>query len=240
MSYILEALRKSEQERRRGEMPEINRFENLASEDDRKFKLWPVVAVVLVVANLLVLFLWAPWSSDVANNSFSDSQPPVTPQSQPQSADNVSSSISIKPVPKTEVIAERKPVKNLPDDVEIIRPRTDPIPPMDAHAATNEASVQHREPDPEPSVERTPNTSYLPQLQELSSDLQSQIPDMSFSSHMYSSEPRFRSITINGKRLKEGHYLNDQIQVREITDKGVILGLDNTIFEVDVLGQWVN
>ena len=33
MSYILEALRKSEQERRRGEMPEINRFENLASEE---------------------------------------------------------------------------------------------------------------------------------------------------------------------------------------------------------------
>ena len=91
-----------------------------------------------------------------------------------------------------------------------------------------------------PAPARTPSTSYLPQLQELSVDLQSQIPDMSFSSHMYSSEPRFRSITINGKRLKEGHYLNDQIQVREITEKGVVLGLDNTLFEVDVLGQWVN
>ena len=83
-----------------------------------------------------------------------------------------------------------------------------------------------------------PKVGYLPQLEELPAYERDSIPDMTFSSHMYSSMPRFRSIIINGKRLKEGQYLNEDLQVREITESGVIMSAGNTLFEVDVLGRW--
>ncbi len=85
---------------------------------------------------------------------------------------------------------------------------------------------------------RMPQAYYIPQLQELPASIRSQIPDMAFSSHMYSSLPRFRSITINGRRVKEGNYYNDDIYVDEITESGAILRFQDTRFEVDVLGQW--
>ncbi|MEN8671011.1 MAG: general secretion pathway protein GspB, partial [Ketobacter sp.] len=86
--------------------------------------------------------------------------------------------------------------------------------------------------------DRVPSVGYLPQLEELPAYERDGIPDMTFSSHMYSSIPRFRSIIINGKRLKEGQYLNQELQVREITESGVVLSRGGTLFEVDVLGRW--
>lgn len=84
----------------------------------------------------------------------------------------------------------------------------------------------------------TPNVSYLPQLDELPEYLRAQIPDMTFSSHMYSSMPRFRSVVINGTRVKEGQMVANNIQVNEITETGVILSVGGTVFQVDVLGKW--
>jgi len=103
-------------------------------------------------------------------------------------------------------------------------------------------STYRKEPPPheEYRPKTTPSTAYLPQLSELPQSIQTQIPDLTFSSHMYSSQDRFRSITINGKRLKQGRYYNEHLYVNEITEKGAILGFEGTLFEVDVLGQWGN
>ncbi len=84
----------------------------------------------------------------------------------------------------------------------------------------------------------TPNVGYLPQMDELPDYVRAQIPDMTFSSHMYSSMPRFRSVVINGSRVKEGQMVGDTIQVTEITETGVVLSVGGTLFQVDVLGKW--
>lgn len=249
MSYILEALKKSEQERRRGEMPEITRFDNVSEGDSKRVPLWPIVAIVLIAVNIGLLIVWAPWQSGADTVvSGADSQPGEQRSSSPTS-DTQSTSVAptdivkVKPLDTTAKVPPRKPtVKPVPAE----KPRAAQT------AVTQQPStkIAPAEQEPEiirPSTERTPirervtpSTSYLPQLQELPEDIQRRVPDMSFSSHMYSSEPRFRSIIINGRRLKEGQYLNDQIRVREITDSGVVLDLEGTLFEVDVLGQWVN
>ena len=88
--------------------------------------------------------------------------------------------------------------------------------------------------NPEP----VPNVAYMPQLEELSQSDRAGIPDLNFSSHMYSSHPRFRSIIINGKRLKEGQFYDADLQVREITEAGVIMSKGPVLFQVDVLGRW--
>ena len=86
--------------------------------------------------------------------------------------------------------------------------------------------------------EPSPGVAYIPQLEELPAYARSGIPDMTFSSHMYSSMPRFRSIIINGKRLKEGEYFTENLRVREITEKGVVMSNGTVLFSVDVLGRW--
>lgn len=248
MSYILDALKKSEQERRRGEMPEINRFESDTPQSEVKHKWWPIVAVVLVLVNLVLLVVWAPWESQttpVANQTVAPNQPQSTvSQSSPPSPDNSGSGIKVKPAPEAPVTPRQpasipQPAKVMPARKEVAKTAAKPSPAV-MEPETLEPELITPSTQSAPSRSAPPRASYLPQLQELPANVQQRIPDLSFSSHMYSSEPRFRSIIINGRRLKEGQYLNDEIQVREITDKGVVLGMGDTLFEVDVLGQWVN
>lgn len=238
MSYILEALKKSEQERRRGEMPEINRFETTVDEDNKKIVIWPVVAVVLVLVNIGLLFIWAPWEQEKESQASVAAAGSVTQESVGQQAEP---GIKVSPIDKP-LLSEPRPktqtVSKAPQAQPKVKSQAAPQPePVVAEKPIVITPDRNRE---VPASSAVPHTSYLPQIQELPASIQQRIPDMSFSSHMYSSEPRFRSIIINGRRLKEGQYLNDEIQVREITDKGVILSLGDTIFEVDVLGQWVN
>lgn len=117
-------------------------------------------------------------------------------------------------------------------------------------AATDTSSVPLPPPAPPPPIVdldqrfdqaaavNAPTMNYLPQLDELPTQIRSQIPDLTFSSHMYSSMARFRSVVINGTRVKEGQMIVNDIQVKEITETGVILGVGDQVFQVDVLGKW--
>ena len=265
MSYILEALKKSEQERRRGEVPEITHFETTEDNKSGAFKLWPVVVVVLLIVNIGGLVMWAPWQDKaVTNQTASDTssqvqakQAPVVSMPAPTPSKQVKPVI-VKPKPSpiqpvaNQAAADPKSVLNPVAAPQRITPEAAPkvrAEKTNAPTVVKQAEPELITPSTPPPAKQTANessrtrpvtTSYLPQLQELPASMQDRIPDMSFSSHMYSSQARFRSIIINGRRLKEGQFLNDEIQVREITEKGVILGLDETLFEVDVLGQWVN
>ncbi len=218
MSYILDALKKSEQERRRGDVPELTHFESGDAAAHPRRHLWPIVVIVLLVLNAVALFFWRPWNGG-----------PDTASHQEQSETKKSHQLAIQPPPAA-ILNNTQP----PPVVAAL--------PIKPPSVSRQPEPQVIKPSPkasEPSVSPV-KTSYLPQLQELPASVQSRVPDMNFSSHMYSSQPRYRSIIINGRRLKEGQYLDDEIQVREITDKGVILGLDEIVFQVDVLGQWVN
>lgn len=245
MSYILEALKKSEQERKRGELPEITHFESGSSGPDSSKKYWPIVVGVLVVLNLGLVFLWSPWQS----NSDVNLQVDTGEVSQPKTGTKRSAEEAESSKFNSDQLTHK--LSKEISDPKLTREKVAPAPSAKPVASTPR-HVQQAQPVAEPELitpsknlepmERKPqvNTSYLPQLQELPADILGQIPDMSFSSHMYSSSARFRSIIINGRRLKEGQFLDGDIQVVEITEKGVVLSFDGTIFEVDVLGQWVN
>lgn len=58
-----------------------------------------------------------------------------------------------------------------------------------------------------------------------------------YSSHLYSSEPGGRSMSVNGKRVREGDSI-DQWSVDEITEDGAIWDNGDILVEVNVLDQW--
>ncbi len=332
MSYILEALRKSEQERQRGKVPDLNSFKEESGPVVPRNRILPWAIGAVAVVNLaVILFVWAPWKPSapgVATIPADTAQPvaiaqispppspvqPAVPVPQPQQP------AMQQPVAQqtSQQVPAQQPVQGYPQQVgqmqmapqPAMQPaQQQPMMPLAPQYAQQQPGYagqgygqpaypqqqavqggypppQYRQPPPQyqgyqqvqtpnvtivaPPVQdqtttvspaqsgegeqyiepyspdfpasaepgRSPNVAYMPQLEELPPYERQAIPDMTFSSHMYSSMPRFRSIIINGKRLKEGEYLNDTLQVREITDKGVIMSNGNTLFTVDVLGRW--
>lgn len=58
-----------------------------------------------------------------------------------------------------------------------------------------------------------------------------------YSSHLYSSEPGGRSMSVNGQRVREGDSV-DQWSVDEITEDGAIWDNGDILVDVNVLDQW--
>jgi general secretion pathway protein B len=86
--------------------------------------------------------------------------------------------------------------------------------------------------------EHLASAHYLPHLHELPPTLRQTLPDLVFSSHMYASMPRFRSVTVNGLRLREGDALQAGLRLLEVTETGVIMQVNESLFQVDILSQW--
>lgn len=238
MSYILDALRKSEQERQRGKVPHLNSYMDEPTVEAPRRNIWPWVTAAVIAINItIVAIIWAPsrGPEPVAQTATATPAPTPTPVPEQQVSAPAQAPAQTAPppqattpvpaaqpeqVPSTVVVDQRPPVQDTPT---VVSPQTPAY------------SDEPEEPFYPPPA---PNVAYLPQLEELPSHQRGNIPDMTFSSHMYSSVPRFRSIIINGKRLKEGEYFTENLQVREITDKGVIMSNGNVLFAVDVLGRW--
>lgn len=238
MSYILDALRKSEQERQRGKVPDFTSPAETPTQQVHNKNIWPIVAMVAVVINLAAAAYFVLFNKPqieqatqtVPNGVADQSAQPLTPIKQaPQVAQPVS-----KPVPSTQPVQPPAPVKTVAEPVAAVieTPAPEPQPTIIRPKSQRATQPVTAEPEPMPSV------GYLPQLEELPSHQRQSIPDLTFSSHMYSSMPKYRSIIINGKRLKEGQFFNEDLQVREITESGVIMSQQGSLFEVDVLGRW--
>lgn len=232
MSYILDALKKSEEERKKGDVPGLQTYTPTTEVSSGK-KTWVIGVIVLVGTNIIGLFLWAPWQS---------AQPlPIPTQVTAPQVKVAAKPVIAEPIAKPAV----KPIVR-----PIVKPVINPIVKVVQEPVAKRPTTYRERPVPVPKTKpapreeyrpkSTPSTAYLPQLSELPQSIQAQIPDLTFSSHMYSSQDKFRSITINGKRLKQGRYYNELLYVNEITEKGAIMGFDGTLFEVDVLGQWGN
>jgi hypothetical protein len=69
-------------------------------------------------------------------------------------------------------------------------------------------------------------------------DTQSLIPNINISSHIYSSLPTRRSIVINGERLAETDFITPNVQVKEITHQGMIIEVDGLSLVIDRSRGW--
>ncbi|MFQ3207102.1 MAG: general secretion pathway protein B [Glaciecola sp.] len=84
------------------------------------------------------------------------------------------------------------------------------------------------------------STSYddLPRVDQLSVATQTQIPAMAFSAHMYSSERPKRWIRVNGRRLVEGDFIAENLQLVNIEPQKVILSFKDEVFTMNALSDW--
>jgi general secretion pathway protein B len=230
MSLILEALRKSEAERRRTQAPDLFAEPQLAlPKAPRAWPSWTWPAVGLgglIAAVLLLRALWpaaapasaahvpeipqAPVAATTPSSNAPDRSEPaqVAPRSQPAPMPPVQVAVPAPAPPVANRTAAASPAP-LP------QPRLTPAPAPPAQHTPEPAR-------PEPAPPPTPGTGDTLRLADLGAEERRQLPPLKLSMHMWNDTPTQRFVILDGQRLGEGDRIGDAV-VEQITREGAIL-----------------
>ena len=207
MSYILDALKKSEQERaernpakmppKKGLISESAETEKVASEHPQRrntdsnasarMGISVALAVVLISAAIATVFYFAPAEKPVAT-------PTITEETSHSEADpEPVAVITTAELPETQIVA----ADNADKDIEAEQRVGESEAPLESKAPLKDARA------PFEALER--------------------IPDLNITGHMFSSVPAKRTVTMNDRVWREGEQVVDGVVLQEITRDGILL-----------------
>ena len=253
MSYILDALRKSETERRQGRIPDLGQQVQLIHKPRKKsipILVWVALGLVLNAAVLAWIF-WPQGreasltdqtipSAGVAAPAPTPTVEPVIVDDKPEPAGRVSTPERVQSPPTSDT---------LEGAIEIPTPGANTDSPADAVAETGDENERERPtvivPTPRtpsavnPSERDGATAQTAPHLVELPLSFQKRVPDLIFNSHIYASEPSARRVMINDNYLRPGESFSG-ITIERITEEGVELSMDGRRFRVGVVRNWVS
>jgi len=220
MSYILDALKKSEQERGRGSAPGVQTMHSSSlNYHSSKTQLWPYILLAAVLVNLAALLYFIMTKPEAGTSV--DNQPSIM-ETQP-----VTMRVTAQDNKQNMAAASR----NLDESETIIyKPVSMPGTAQDTAAETPIVSAgitRHQEP-----------LGLVMEREELPPDVQQHIPVMEFSAHVYSTNPMQRSIVINGRFMEEGDRLTSDLLLDEITADGAIFNFQGQRFRQGVVSAW--
>jgi general secretion pathway protein B len=222
MSYILDALKKSEQERGRGTAPSVQTLHSAGSHyPASKTHMWPYLLLAAIAINLALLLYFILADADVDQS--------VQPRQ--VSVETARLESDITQLTATRQVAEL-PAAETADEI-VYKPV---LLPANRRALAIENSNK-AEFAPTPAQLSTPR-QVVPQRDELPADIQQHIPFMEFSAHVYSSNPLHRSIVINGRFMEEGDMFASDLLLSEITPKGAIFDFQGQLFHQNVVSAW--
>jgi general secretion pathway protein B len=206
MSFILDALRKSETERQHKGSAE---FANVPTSDGRREgpPAWLWVLGVLLLVNLAVLI-------GIFLRPDGTPQEPVVAASPPEQ-------------PVVETRPEAEPREDFASRVAAARENApaieEPPPPVEeTRAVTTEPPVAV------PVASRP--TGALPTIHEVRAQGRVSLPDLHVDIHVFSEVASDRFVFINMNKHKEGSQLSEGPLVEEITPDGVVLSMNGTTF----------
>lgn len=236
MSYILKALKKSEKERQRNDVPNVQSqhtipYPHLPGGSRKRTS---PVAILLVCTIVLAGLLLAsvvvnlsdfmePTENPVAPETAKIDTPVAAPEKEESesSVDEQLPAAQIEPTLESENIShgsepiissqERVPTTYEPAPIEI----------REVVFTTNENLETISSPE-------------LPYLHELPLDIQERFPKIQYAGHTYSASPKDRMIILNNSILREGGRVEDDLHLEEITEDGIILNYQGLRFQMDV------
>ncbi len=218
MSYILDALKKSDHERKQGYVPDIQTIHPQLSEEVSPQR-WPYVVIGLLVLGMVFLLGWMrPWAptavtiQESVGSNLSEAPPQVIVNSDLQSQ---SVTQGRHQQSESSQAAAEKVTPKLTASSSVITTPGDDRPQL---VSVDEHSVPH-----------------LTEMPEL---IQQAVPDMVFAGHVYSSQPAQRSVIINGTSMTEGDHVIQALSVEKITRDGVIFNYQGQLFRVEILQDW--
>lgn len=259
MSYILDALKKAESERKLGSIPDMHAQPLTARSTGgpqawRSPVGWAVLTTVLLIAAAIIWRVQSQSDRDSNANAPLPHQassgavspdgsgeagqvPPVAPDPALPSIAKASASESPDIPPKMAVPVEpSKPSK-------ASKPKTVPKPVQKkkaAQASTSKpasaaagAAVRPLETEkPKPSAAVLTPEPRLPRLYELPGSIQREIPPLTVSGYIYSRIPAERSVLINNRLLREGGEISPGLVLEKMLPKEAVLNYNGYRYRI--------
>lgn len=215
MSYILSALKKSTEERKRGEVPNLLTTTNPQKDtaigvevQRRPGKSYFVFVgfVVLVFIAAWVVFLMRS-SGEGGFLSVSSKREAVPAPAQTRT---LPAEMQAPQSPRRAGTAPPQEVLQTPPETPPVRPVPPPVMDKDLYQSANILEY-----------------SQLPQ------EVQERLPALRLSGHFYSEkQPRIRKVIINDNTVREDQYIAPDLLVTEIISNGVILQYQDVVFKI--------
>lgn len=248
MSYILQALKKSEQERELAAQETLisassntqnqdNKTDSasmdimtFSSEDAKHERMIPLSVYVWLGAFVITLLAISVYVQMQLGSS-SNGEPTVI--------NNIEAIQAVKEAQEVKLILPVKAVQAVKIDLPIKEASIKEalqVPVENTAAMSPKILIQEK---PVQVLQQKPQVIRPTIPAEQASDkLQSMIPSIEVSSHIYSSLPGRRSIVVNGQRLVEADFITPQVQVKEITHQGMVIDVDGSPLKIDRSRGW--
>lgn len=247
MSYILEALKKAEQERELGQVPGLEAAQPALPESQSRRWIW-ILGGGLLLNAIVMAAIWSSSSDDrpedaamvaiVPAGKLPPGPVPVEPEPAPTPAptDVMGSSAGRESGPQAETpipmpaVTMQRPLRSLPLAAPKPAPVTDPgdrspvtagpIPPTNAAAQMTGTQPADSAATVEPDAQSLPKWPQVPRA------ITGQVNgELTLNMHVYSDNPDERFVLINMHKYREGQEMEEGPTVERIVPKSAILGV---------------
>ncbi|MFQ5545632.1 MAG: general secretion pathway protein GspB [Acidiferrobacterales bacterium] len=224
MSYILDALKKSEQERGVREMlAPTNSAGTLAAPLNRRW--WPIIlALLLVIVALLVLLRF--WAHDGV---------PAKPVAAQASAETIESRTAVTGGVELSELGhvDRADVRDLAEQAGVRSGKKPKSPKATAEVATMAVAVAEPSMDDFTQEEVSEvDPADIPFLRQMPEAFREGVPEMVVNVHLYSANEAENLVYINDRHIRKGDRIEGGVKLKAIVHDGVILDHGGTIFKL--------
>jgi general secretion pathway protein B len=221
MSFILDALKKSESDRQRQSGPAL--FEVKVAAPRTGLPLWAIAIAGLLAVNLGIV-MWMLWRHPATRTAATDAGPPplapaaaAAPQAAaagPPAAGATTPApapASVPPPAPSPVLVPDPGATSGSDNPEDYAPATEPAPLPGSHVRRGTADG-------------------VPLYQDAAATPGTRIPQLRLDLHVFALRPQDRFVMINMHKLREGDSLPEGVRVDRITPEGAVLSYSGSQF----------
>jgi general secretion pathway protein B len=215
MSYILEALKKLEEKRRRAETPNdlLTHHESAPLHVERRAP-WHYVVLAALILNAGLLLWWLrPWQPSGAHRvedhmeSKASAAPPLPEaMARPERESGTPGKMTSESAPTT----EGRDNNVIPDS------------PGRPAVATEQADLN--------VAQNKIGDRKVCNFNDLPPSVRQDLPAVTIAGHFYSSDPSSRIVVINGKIMREGQVIVGNMRLEQITPDGVVMSFQGYRF----------
>ena len=257
MSYILDALKRAESERSRGQIPGLHAqpMARVAVGPEDQGSVWKTLVLVVIAVVVLGALAWWWWSGDgPAPAALPPQAPPLaaSPSTSPAPANPpVQVNAPAPVVAAVEPVASARPkpaprrnpppaIKSAPMPANTAAPGLSPAPgssvstaaprsqmPADNSGATRVPGT------PAPVASGSTNEPRVLAMSELPADVISSLPALVVSGASYSDQPASRMVIINGALYHEGDRLTSELTLQRIALRSAVLSFRGYRFSIN-------
>lgn len=232
MSYILDALRRSEQEREPQKVPDLGTYHrHIETQPKSKFPYWFIGISLLLVNIIYVIYQM-------------NREPESVTLASPAVIDSASMNSAIINETREQILPPSLSVSAVETEVENMPVPESPVPELNSMQIIEKSISGESRISPNIQPQTVLNTQpnnldriVAKDIADLSINLQNKIPSMEFSTHIYISDGG-SFIIINGKNLSNGMFIERGLRVHQITADGVILDFQGQRFFLASMTDW--